>query len=109
MKNFRPDKKLERKRAWKWWRKTRNTLKDWLREESNRAEAGLPHRNPPVEFAQRRKYPIRGITPAKRRELMYKSLKEAQEKAAKQKQEVVVKLKWYQKLWLTILKWLKKK
>lgn len=99
---FRPDKKLKRKRAWKRWRKTRNTLENWLKEEGNR---GLPHRNPPVEFAQRKKYPRKGLSPSQINKLM----KETQEKATKQKQEAVVKLKWYKKLWLTILKWLKKK
>jgi len=93
MGNFRPDKKLKRKKAWKRWRKTRNILENWVKEESNRVKLGLPPRKPPVRFSKRRKYPIKELP-----------------KASKKPKSM---LKWYQKLGVWLLyylhKWLKKK
>jgi len=90
MRNFRPDKKLKRKKAHKKWQKTRNILEQWLREERNRIKQSLPPRKSPVRFSKRRKYPIKELP--KRPKSM---------------------LKWYQKLGVWLLyylhKWLKKK
>lgn len=80
MENFRPDKKLKRKRTYKRWRRIRNILENWIREERNKIEAGLKSKGMPVRFGKRRKYP----TP------------EHIEETSK-KPEIV--LKWYQKLW----------
>ncbi len=83
-KNFRPDKKLKRKKAWKQYKKIRNILKFWRRSVANGKQS---KKNPPVRFSQ----PLR----------MKKLLKRIAKKLLKDKKNVV-KLKWYQKLWKKI-------
>ena len=56
MKNFKPDKKLRRKRQYKDYKKKNNILTQWQREQENRRDAGLPLRRMPVEFPERKKY-----------------------------------------------------
>ena len=82
MGNFRPDKKLKRKRARKKWRKNRNILENWWKEERNRRKAGLPRRAPPVRFAKKRKYPTRSVEDI---------MKEAKERATKYKEDLKTK------------------
>lgn len=53
MKNFRPDKKLKRKNAWKRYRKTKNILDDWVRQLRNENRTS---NYPPVSFPKKLKY-----------------------------------------------------
>lgn len=103
MKNFRADKKLKRKRAWKRWRKTKNILDNWIKEERNRVKAGLPHRKPPVAYSVPKKH----TTKEQRIAYEIKKKKVGEALKAWKEKKPVVKLKWYQTLWLKILNLLK--
>lgn len=117
MGNFRPDKKLKRKQAHKRWKKTRNTLENWLKEERNRKKAGLPSRKPPVRPARRRKYPPTEmqIKLAKKIEETREAFKVQKKKSLKPLRDFIIEPKWYQRLLKQfsvflkrMMKWLKK-
>jgi len=55
MKNFRPDKKIKRKKNYKDFKKKNNILVGWSREQDNRKYDGKKLRGMPVEFPMSKK------------------------------------------------------
>ena len=99
MENFRSDKKLRRKQAWKRYEKTRNILNAWAKGARNSKWSG---KRPSVQFPKSKKWPSRvepisgGVNPIRMPQ-------------SSQGPKNVIKLKWYQRLWKIIQKLLKLK
>lgn len=55
MKNFRSDKKTKRKKQWTDYKKKRNILRRWQKEQANRKREGLPLKRMPVDFPKSKK------------------------------------------------------
>jgi hypothetical protein len=102
--NYRPDKKLKRKKAYRDWKKTRDTIMNYLREKRNRHLLGLPEKGRSRFFALGRKYhkPLPSIV-HKQLDLMRKLEKEVK---SSWKLRMKWRLKW---VWFMITKNLWKK
>lgn len=53
---FKPKKKQKRKKMWQDYKKKKNVLRRWKKEQANRKREGLPLKRMPVDFSKSKKY-----------------------------------------------------
>lgn len=96
--NSRTNKTLKRKKAYKDWRKKKNIIENYLKQQKNRADIGLPPKRSPVWFIKARKY----LSKAEEKILKKETLQEKERVVEK-----FEKMGWWRKFQLRVLYFLK--